>query len=96
MEANFIPFTPRNIEGFEYNPNVAKRQVNILNLENMYIQGDPNQNLKFDLAITLKIQGDPNQNLKFVLAITPKICISDPMLVKPKCIWGLSVFLKKL
>ena len=34
----------------------------------------------------INIQGDPNQNLKFVLAITPKICISDPMLVKPKCV----------
>ena len=33
------------------------------------------------------LQGDPNQNLKFVLAITQKICMSDPMLVKPKCVW---------
>ena len=32
------------------------------------------------------LQGDPNQNLKFVLAITLKICLSDPMLVKPKCV----------
>ena len=33
---------------------------------------------------TLMIQGDPNLNLKFVLAMTLKICISDPILVKPK------------
>ena len=32
------------------------------------------------------LQGDPNQNLKFVLAITLKVNISDPMLLKPKCI----------
>ena len=32
------------------------------------------------------LQGDPNQNVKFLLAITLKICISDPMLVKPKCV----------
>ena len=32
------------------------------------------------------IQGDPNQNLKCLLAITLKLCISDPMLVKPKCV----------
>ena len=37
------------------------------------------------------LQGDPNQNLKFVLAITQKICISDPILVKPKCVWKVSV-----
>ena len=48
------------------------------------------------LAWYKDIKGDPNQNLKFVLAITRKICISDPILVKPKCVWGLSVFLKKL
>ena len=40
------------------------------------------------------LQGDPNQNLKFVLAITLKISISNPMLVKPECVWELSVFLK--
>ena len=38
------------------------------------------------------IQGDPNQNLKFVLAITLKIHISDPMLVKPKCVWEVKVY----
>ena len=38
------------------------------------------------------LQGDPNQNLKFVLAITLKTRVSDPMLVKPKCVWELSVF----
>ena len=32
------------------------------------------------------IQGDPNQSLLIQMAITLKICISDPMLVKPKCV----------
>ena len=30
--------------------------------------------------------------MKFVLAITLKMSVSDPMLVKPKCVWELSVF----
>ena len=38
------------------------------------------------------LQGDPNQNFKCVLAITQKLCISDPMLVKPKCVWEAAVF----
>ena len=38
------------------------------------------------------LQGDPNQNLKFVLAITLKRCVSDPMLVKPKCVLEVSVY----
>ena len=33
-----------------------------------------------------EVQGDPNQNLKCLFAITLKLCISDPMLVKPKCV----------
>ena len=33
------------------------------------------------------LQDDPNQNLRYLLAITLKICNSDPMLVKPKCVW---------
>ena len=33
------------------------------------------------------LQGDPNQNLKCLLAITLKLCISDPMMLKPKCVW---------
>ena len=32
------------------------------------------------------IQGDPNQKLLIQIAITLKICISDPKLVKPKCV----------
>ena len=32
------------------------------------------------------IQGDPNQNLKFILGLTLKVSISDPGLVKPKCV----------
>ena len=42
------------------------------------------------------IQGDPNQNLKFVLAITLKIWVSDPMLVKPKCVWEVVDFFNLL
>ena len=38
------------------------------------------------------IQGDPNQNLKSLLAITLKLCISDPRLVKPKCVLGAYVY----
>ena len=37
------------------------------------------------------LQGDPNQNLKFILALTLKVSISDPGLIKPKCVWELSV-----
>ena len=37
-------------------------------------------------VFTPQIQGDPNQNLKFLPAISLKLCISDPMLVKPKCV----------
>ena len=43
---------------------------------------------------TSLIQGDSNQNLKFILAITVNVCISDPILVKPKRIWEQSVFSK--
>ena len=38
------------------------------------------------------LQGDPNQNLRFLLAITLKICFSDPMLVKPKCVWEVYIY----
>ena len=38
------------------------------------------------------LQGDPNQNLRFLLAITLKICFSDPMLVKPKCVWEACIY----
>ena len=39
-----------------------------------------------------QLQGDPNQNVKFLLAITLKICVSDPMLVKPKCVWEAYIY----
>ena len=32
------------------------------------------------------LQGDPNQNLEFLKAIT------DPMLVKPKCVWEVCIY----
>ena len=40
------------------------------------------------------IQVDPNQNLRFLLGITLKICVSDPMLVKPKCVRGVYIYFK--
>ena len=36
------------------------------------------------------LQSDPNKNLQ--MAITPQICISDPMLVKPKCVLGAYIY----
>ena len=33
-----------------------------------------------------EIQSDPNQNPLFQMALPLKLCISDPMLVKPKCV----------
>ena len=38
------------------------------------------------------IQGDPNQNCPFLRAITQKLSISDPKLVKPKCVREAVVF----
>ena len=38
------------------------------------------------------LQGDPNQNSTFLTAITQKLSISDPKLVKPKCVWEAVVF----
>ena len=42
----------------------------------------------------IDIQGDPNQNVCFQMTITLKLSISDPMLVKPKCVSEVAVFLK--
>ena len=41
-----------------------------------------------------EFQGDPYQNSPFPRAVTQKISISDPKLVKPKCVWVAVVFLK--
>ena len=38
------------------------------------------------------VQGDPNQNPLFQKAVALKLCISDPMLVKPKLVWDTVVF----
>ena len=38
------------------------------------------------------LQGDPNQNFLFQMAMTLKICISDHILVKPKCVWHAQVY----
>ena len=40
------------------------------------------------------LQGDPNQNCPFLKAITLKLSTSEPMLVKPKCVWEAVVVLK--
>ena len=37
-------------------------------------------------AIKINLQGDPNQKLQLQMAVTVKVCISDPMLVKPKLV----------
>ena len=39
-----------------------------------------------------RLQGDPSQNLLIQMATTLKICISDPMLIKPKCVWEASIY----
>ena len=76
-------------------------EILIISSENIQIYVTSSQNvsqlskmLKILTFLTIRfdtteswIQGDPNQNLKCFLAITLKLCISDPMLVKPKCIW---------
>ena len=33
-----------------------------------------------------QIQGDPNQNFRCEIAVPLKVCISDSLLVKPKCV----------
>ena len=41
-----------------------------------------------------ELQGDPNQSFPFQMAVTLKLSSSDPMLVKPKCVWEVAVFWK--
>ena len=38
------------------------------------------------------LQGDPNQKLQLQMAVTLKVCISEPTLVKPKCVSGVADF----
>ena len=38
------------------------------------------------------VQGDPNRNCLFQMAVTLKVCISNPMLVKPKWVTKGAVF----
>ena len=40
------------------------------------------------------LQGDPNQKLQLQMAVPLKLCIFDPMLVKPKCVQGVADFFK--
>ena len=39
-----------------------------------------------------QIQGDPNQNFRFQMGVALSVWISDPMLVKQKCVWEAVVF----
>ena len=45
-----------------------------------------NRNGKMEMYFSAQVQGDPNQNPLFQMAVPLKLCISDPMLVKPKCV----------
>ena len=40
----------------------------------------------------MNVQSDPNQNLLIQMAITLKIHMSDPMLVKPKCVSEVCIY----
>ena len=42
---------------------------------------------KIALSYFNLLQGDPNQNPLFQMAVPQKVCISDPMLEKPKCVY---------
>ena len=44
------------------------------------------------ITFTFHVQGDPNQYPLFQMAAPLKLCISDPMLIKPKCVWEAVVF----
>ena len=37
-------------------------------------------------SILLSLQGVSFEILRFQMAVVPKLCISDPKLVKPKCV----------
>ena len=52
---------------------------------------DPSLNSS-ETILLKNIQGDPNQSLLIQMAITLKIRISDPMLVKPKCVLEASIY----
>ena len=71
--------------------------VNPSNFHTVFMLTDSNQQINLLLRLAeitdnmVHVQGDPNQNLKFILALTLKVSISDPGLVKPKCVWELSV-----
>ena len=51
-------------------------------------------NYCFQYGFALLVQGDQNQNLLLQMAMILKICISDPIFVKPKCVWHAQVFSK--
>ena len=48
--------------------------------------------LGYQMAV---VQGDPNQNFRFQMAVALSVFISDPMLVKLKCVWEAVVFCGK-
>ena len=49
-------------------------------------------NLKKRLSVVAYVQGGPNQNPLPHNAVPLELCISDPMLVKPKCVREAVVF----
>ena len=49
------------------------------NLEEVVTEDNPD-------TVDNHIQGNPNQNCPFLRVITQKLSISDPKLVKPKCV----------
>ena len=42
---------------------------------------------QFEEKKTFVLQGDPNQNFRLQMTVALSVCISDPMLVKPKWVW---------
>ena len=50
----------------------------------------------FQFNLTYTGWGNPYQNLLIQMTLTLKICIFDPMLVKPKCVFEASIDLRKI
>ena len=68
--------------GFESIPSTVME--NIIRTVDNAMDDTNTENIR---KLYIEIQDDPNQNLLIEMAITLKICISDPMFVKPKWIW---------
>ena len=68
----------------------------VMGSEFILLESRVNLNSLFIITHTFKLQGDPNQSLLIQMATTLKICISDPMLIKPKCVLDASIYFWKL